>query len=133
MFTASRDRLIKMWDLNYETNKASLKANLDSHTDWVNQIIMIPESRNTLVSCSNDTTIKVWRLDGLDKYSQSKQVKPFSTLDDHTDYVRSIDFHPASGKLYSASDDGELKVWDLNCEKMLQKYLVYDKEKKPFD
>jgi WD40 repeat protein len=60
-------------------------------------------------------------------------VKPFSTLDDHTDYVRSIDFHPSSGKLYSASDDGELKVWDLNCEKMLQKYLVFDKEKKYCD
>jgi len=47
--------------------------------------------------------------------------------------VRNIDFHPFSGKLYSASDDGELKVWDLNYEKMLQKYNIYDEEKRPLN
>jgi len=27
--------------------------------------MLIPEARNTLVSCSNDTTIKIWRMDDL--------------------------------------------------------------------
>ena len=40
-------------------------------------------------------------------------LKPYSTLEDHNDYVRAIDYSP-SGKLYSASDDGEIKIWDLN-------------------
>ncbi len=35
-------------------------ANLDGHTDWVNQIKAI-EGVNTLISCSNDTTIRLWR------------------------------------------------------------------------
>ena len=34
---------------------------MDEHTDWVNQLIYIQES-DCLVSCSNDTTIKLWML-----------------------------------------------------------------------
>jgi len=48
-------------------------------------------------------------------------IKPYTTLDDHNDYVRAIDYGK-HGKLFSASDDGELKLWDLNCEKILQRY-----------
>jgi len=57
-------------------------------------------------------------MDRVNKYQNGKMLKPISTLDDHNDYVRSIAFS-ACGRLYSASDDGELKVWDLNTEKML--------------
>ena len=41
---------------------------MDEHTDWVNQLIYIQESDclleafDCLVSCSNDTTIKLWML-----------------------------------------------------------------------
>ena len=34
---------------------------LDEHTDWVNQLIYLPTSE-ALLSCSNDTTIKLWML-----------------------------------------------------------------------
>jgi WD40 repeat protein len=79
LLTASRDRLIKLWHIDYN-KKESLLANLDSHTDWVNQIKLIPEARNTLVSCSNDTTIKIWKLDKLQKIKPSQIFKPYSTL-----------------------------------------------------
>ena len=44
MFSASRDRYIKLWEVNYSsrnskgksTSKVDLLANLDGHTDWVN-------------------------------------------------------------------------------------------------
>ena len=56
-FSASRDRLIKLWSVNYKATgggtrpemintggpPVSLLANLDGHTDWVNQIHWIPE------------------------------------------------------------------------------------------
>ena len=45
----------------------NLLANLDEHSDWVNKILHI-ESTNTLLSCSNDTTIRVWRLKTNDEY-----------------------------------------------------------------
>ena len=67
LFTASRDRLIKLWHVNYDKKQPQFVADLDSHTDWVNQIMLIPEARNTLISCSNDTTIKIWRMDDLKK------------------------------------------------------------------
>ena len=80
LFTASRDRLIKVWNVDYarmlsegtdsETlrgNSVTLLADLDDHTDWVNQIKIIPEVR-TLISCSNDTTIRIWRYKSRDSY-----------------------------------------------------------------
>jgi len=71
-----------------------------------------------VVSCSNDTTIKIWKLDNIQKIKSLQVIQPYTTLDDHNDYVRAIDYG-RHGKLFSASDDGEIKLWDLNCEKML--------------
>ena len=34
------------------------------------------------------------------------------------------------GRLFSASDDGKLFMWDLHVEKILQKYSSYDEESK---
>lgn len=34
---------------------------MDEHTDWVNQLIYL-ENTEAVVSCSNDTTIKLWML-----------------------------------------------------------------------
>lgn len=70
LISAGRDRLIKIWQLNYSKQKATMLANLDSHTDWVNQLIFIPQAGNTLVSCSHDTTIKVWRLDDFSRFTE---------------------------------------------------------------
>jgi hypothetical protein len=44
LYTASRDRFIKLWEINYNESKviissnpqSSLRANFDEHTDWVN-------------------------------------------------------------------------------------------------
>lgn len=66
-------------------------TDLDQHTDWVNQIMLLPEARNTLISCSNDTTIKLWKLDALNKL-KDKKIAPYSTLNDHEDSVRCIDY-----------------------------------------
>lgn len=85
------------------------------------------------MSCSNDTTIKIWRLDDLNKIKPSRKFKPFATLDEHLDYVRCIDYSLACGKLFSCSDDGELNLYDFHAEKLLQKYEIWDKERKPFD
>ena len=36
VFSASRDRLIKLWSVNHNTQKMQHVTDLDSHTDWVN-------------------------------------------------------------------------------------------------
>ena len=83
LFTASRDRLVKVWHVDYSKMQASqasgkpkgcsLLADLDDHTDWVNQIKLIEEV-NTLVSCSNDTTIRIWRYKSLESYTKRNAV-----------------------------------------------------------
>ncbi len=88
--------------------------------------MLVPEARNTLISCSNDTTIKVWKLDQLNKIKDKKTV-PYSTLNDHEDSVRCIDYSKSAGRLFSAADDGQILMWDLSCEKLLSKYSSIDK------
>ena len=50
----------------------TLMADLDDHMDWVNQIKLIEEV-NTLISCSNDTTIRVWRYKQNASYSRRNE------------------------------------------------------------
>ena len=53
----------------------------------------------------------------------------YSTFNDHEDYVRLIDYSQSMGRLFSASDDGKLFMWDLHVEKILQKYNTFDEER----
>jgi len=41
--------------------------------------------------------------------------------------VRCIDYARHTGRLFSASDDGKVFLWDLNQEKLCQKYENFDK------
>jgi hypothetical protein len=40
--------------------------------------------------------------------------------------VRTIDYAKIKGSLFSVSDDGHLFMWDLNAEKLMQKYAFFD-------
>src|SRR5690606_18152890 len=57
---------------------------------------------------------KVWDL-------QSDEMKTTAkTLEGHTDSVRSVAFSPDCPQLASWSDDGTIKTWDLQEEKLLK-------------
>ncbi len=45
-------------------------------------------------------------------------------MNDHEDNVRCIDYSKTSGKLFSAADDGQIFLWDMLCEKLIQKYEI---------
>lgn len=86
---------------------------------------MFINSAGTLVSCSNDTTLKVWRVH--DAYqNKHKRIAPISTLDDHDDYVRAIAYSPVQGKLFSAADNGVINLWDMTSERLVQRYKGID-------
>jgi len=41
------------------------------------------------------------------------------TLNDDSDYVRAIDFSVFNSSLYSASDSGIVRQWDVNAGKLV--------------
>lgn len=54
LYTGGRDAVIRVW--NAETGQWI--ANMDHHQNWVSEIVLCCNNRN-LLSCSNDTTVKV--------------------------------------------------------------------------
>jgi WD40 repeat protein len=120
---------------------------MDEHTDWVNQLIYL-ENTEAVVSCSNDTTIKLWMLpftggNILPELPQSEisdaagaglsaggpaggasplRVNSFYTIDSHQDYVRAMAYAKEPGRLFSVSDDGQLMIHDLAEQGMVAEY-----------
>lgn len=105
---------------------------MDEHTDWINKLIYLKDC-NSLLSCSNDTSIKLWKLpEDLDPRKTNDEftgepIKPrvinsFFTFDSHNDYVRSMAFSLASNRLFSISDDGVLIINDISQNKIVSEY-----------
>ena len=80
-----------------------------------------------MLSCSNDTTIKLWKLRDDDGASvpppeQAQHLLSFHTFDVHTDYVRAMAISKQKGILFSVSDDGCFLMADLNEGKIVEEY-----------
>lgn len=105
---------------------------MDEHTDWVNQLMYL-EQANSLLSCSNDTTIKLWKLPdeaGNLSDTSNKLVAPatlgsFYTIDHHNDYVRAMSYSSEASRLFSVSDDGALIIQDLNQGAVVREYAAH--------
>lgn len=104
LFTGSRDGTLKRWAL--AEDGATCSATFESHVDWVNDAVLT--GSNTLVSCSSDTTVKVWN--GL---SEGYCIK---TLRQHSDYVTTLaSAEKNSNVIASAGLGGEVFIWDLEA------------------
>lgn len=103
---------------------------MDEHTDWVNQLIYLPRC-DALLSCSNDTSIKLWKLPqkqdelhlpsltGEVRQEPVRPINSFYTIDQHQDYVRAMAYSQSKSRLFSISDDGQFLVNDLNEERIV--------------
>jgi len=107
-------------------------ARLDEHTDWVNQLIYMKES-DSLLSCSNDTTIKLWKVPETAAPSSDEAartdffyglpaINSFSTFTGHQDYVRAMSYSSQSSRVFSISEDGHLAALDLRHEAILSEF-----------
>ncbi|WMV41569.1 hypothetical protein MTR67_034954 [Solanum verrucosum] len=102
LFTGSRDGTLKRWAL--AEDGATCCATFESHVDWVNDAVLT--GNNTLVSCSSDTTVKVWN--GLSEGSCTR------TLCQHSDYVTCLaSVEKNSNVVASSGLGGEVYIWDL--------------------
>lgn len=59
--SGSFDNRIKIWEYKYNFNYIKCVQTLEGHQSNVNYIIKLDDKENTLVSCSSDRTIKVWK------------------------------------------------------------------------
>lgn len=101
---------------------------MDEHTDWVNQMIYMPDAKSIL-SCSNDTTIKIWKVPETNddeiftgEQNDNRRVNSFYTINVHDDYVRAMSYSKRNGRLFSVSDDGKLIINDLDAQKIVTEY-----------
>ncbi|MBS1988026.1 WD40 repeat domain-containing protein [Candidatus Dependentiae bacterium] len=99
--SGSRDKTIKVWDLN--TNRCFVT--LEGHAGSVKCIKQLNDGR--LVSCSCDRTIKLWDLN---------TNRCVATLEGHKSGVNCIT-QLNDGRLASCSDDGTIKLWNLDTNR----------------
>ncbi|VFQ60441.1 unnamed protein product [Cuscuta campestris] len=103
IFTGSRDGTLKRWAL--AEDGATCSATFESHVDWVNDAVL---TCGKLVSCSSDTTVKVW--------NSSSDGACVRTLHQHSDYVTCLAAAGENKNVFaSAGLGGEVFVWDLEA------------------
>jgi len=85
------------------------------HKRWINHVIWV-EKWNCIVTCSNDTKIKVFGVK-----DEGKTLKNLTTFRGHTNLVRCIKYLEHHDLLASAGDDTDIKIWDL---KKLRRYTT---------
>jgi WD40 repeat protein len=99
VLSGSKDRTIRLWDL--ET--AQELACLHGHTDWVHSVAFSPDGRRIL-SGSSDNTVRLWDVDsGRNLYS----------FEGHEGTVWSVAFSPDGRYALSGSEDKTMRLWRL--------------------
>jgi WD40 repeat protein len=81
----------------------SQMASLAGHTDWV-RALAVSADEGTLVSGSDDGTVRVWDL---------AELAPTQVVQ-HGDWVKAVALAPDAGRVVSAARDGTVKVWRLD-------------------
>lgn len=79
----------------------------ECHKDYINDILIISE-KNLVLTCSNDNTIKVWRLSFCQLIHNIDKA--------HEDAVKSLIYHPLTKKVFSGGLDKILREWSLSSE-----------------
>ncbi|GBC09120.1 hypothetical protein RclHR1_08610007 [Rhizophagus clarus] len=85
------------------TPKSTFRQSFQSHTDWVNDIILC-HNNETLISCSSDRTMKLWH--------PHKTSAPY-TIGYHTDYIKALAYASGPGWVASGGFDRKIALWDV--------------------
>jgi len=94
--TASADRSIKVW------RQGCCTQTLEGHKDCVRGLSAI--SSTQFLSCSNDTTVKRWSVEG----------QCLQTYYGHRSFVYSVFISPHSSEFLTAGEDRTMRVWNIS-------------------
>ncbi|QPG73850.1 hypothetical protein FOA43_001165 [Brettanomyces nanus] len=85
------------------------------HLDWINDLKVLSCRQLTVASCSNDTSVKLWNIEG-----EHPQV---STLGYHDDYVKTLAYTKShKNQLISGGLDRCVKIWDMVTQSCVDSY-----------
>ena len=147
--SASKDKTIKLWDIE----KEKLICNLEGHLDGVNSICATPDGE-WLVSGSADKTAKLWEFknktlayvfggfqDEVKVVTISPDGKKLACgsghyihlldlelkslvviFEGHRDNIKTLVFSPDSKFLFSSDSASTIRLWDLECRKVLYSF-----------
>lgn len=96
--SGSRDKTVKVWDVNVGTCLFTLIG----HDNWVRGVCWQPGGKY-IVSVSDDKTMKIW--DIVNK-------RCFKSIEAHSHFCSCIDFHSKIPFVVTGSVNHSVKVWD---------------------
>lgn len=120
--TGGCDNTVKLWKLIEEESeegvlkeKWAIDATLDDHSDWVRDVCWRPSLGQTghmLVSCSQDKTVLIWKLNETIKKWESKPLKqqPFA------DTLWRVSFSEYGHLLAVSCGDNTVTIWRENSD-----------------
>mmetsp|Transcript_8148 Transcript_8148/g.19441 ORF Transcript_8148/g.19441 Transcript_8148/m.19441 type:complete len:753 (-) Transcript_8148:238-2496(-) len=101
--TGSQAKAIKIW-----RGEECINTVEEAHADIIRSFAV---HTSCFATCSNDTTVKLWTLDGI----------PVGTFNGHSTFVFDVSFSEDGKYVFSCGDDKGLKIWKkedygLTCE-----------------
>jgi WD40 repeat protein len=110
LFLSSWDHTASIVSLDEQFEYVS-SVKFEGHTFWVNNILPLPSS-NQCVTCSNDSTVRVW---------DCETGVCLRTLTEHRDSVASIAMHPSGLHFASGSYDETVIIWSSETFEVLHR------------
>eukprot|EP01091_Cochliopodium_minus_P014328 TRINITY_DN4846_c0_g1_i2.p1 TRINITY_DN4846_c0_g1~~TRINITY_DN4846_c0_g1_i2.p1 ORF type:complete len:337 (+),score=64.76 TRINITY_DN4846_c0_g1_i2:257-1267(+) len=96
--TGSRDKTIKIWDIN----TGSCVKELKGHDNWVRSVQFHPEGKY-LLSCSDDKTIKIWDIE------QQRCIK--TIMEAHSHFISCLSFNNNFPYMATGDVENMIKIW----------------------
>ena len=114
LISAGRDGCVRCWQLPEKGRGGEARLNfcLEEHTDWANDVVLVPDGGRTsaIISASSDNTLKLWT------FAQGGSKAPrCHTLRRHTDFVKALAYASQVRLLASAGCDGSVILWDIQA------------------
>lgn len=109
ILTSSGDSTCLLWDVESGNHISTFSG----HSGDVMGISVSPD-KNIFVSCSVDSTAKIW-----DFRDAKKAVKTFYG---HDSDINAVDFFPGGNAFATASDDSSCRLFDLRSQRQLSTY-----------
>jgi eukaryotic-like serine/threonine-protein kinase len=111
--STSEDKTVQIW----EVAKGKQIATYRGHTDWVSTVMWSPDGK-CIVSASKDNSVQVWSAERV-PIIHSHKAQPQGNVQifrAHTDSVFAVVWLPDGNHIASASGDGSVQVWQVECQ-----------------